>query len=92
MRRRNRIDKLLGAEHQLAGVGVAGGMAVEARLGLGGQLDGLLRADQRLLDRLLDGRGCGHGGRLGAESMRAQCDAVCWLLLLLLLLLRCVAE
>ena len=61
IRRGNRIDELLRAEAQLAGLGVLDGMAVEARLGLRRELLGLFRADERLLDRFLDGCRFRHG-------------------------------
>lgn len=78
MRRRNGVDELLGPQDELAGLGVSGGMAVEAGLGLSGQLDGLLRADQRLFDRLLDGRGFGHGGqRTGRGDARNAMLLLC---------------
>lgn len=75
--RRDGVNELLVAQKQLAALGVGDSMLGEASLGLGGQLLGLglglLVADERLLDRLLDG---GNLGRHGAEGLDWLAGAV----------------
>ena len=70
--RGNRIDKLVRTEVQLAGLGILGGVTVEARLGLRRELLGLFGANERLLDSLLDGSDFGHGGAGDCRSSQVN--------------------